>query len=261
MKLLQVPFQQLVIEDADALRHVGLYHQLERILREDAVEFRLPVHGAPIPWGRALFLNLTFWNAASASDVLGDRHIPADVVAHVAWHHLARCALADGSPPCADALFLGEAIASAFDIYLVGRLLGHAPDAAFLESQVPRMAESAMDAGLSEPDFEALLETIAADPDRAFEDLRALLFDACTALVGAPSVDHAATMLAELDGRRFAPLIHHFELSNWILFARAHAPTELTPNPKIRAVDATLRAAPSAIAWLEANWVRPARAK
>ena len=51
------------------------------------------------------------------------------------------------------------------------------------------MAESAAAAGLSDADFEALLESVSADPDRAFEDLRELLFDATTALITCASVD------------------------------------------------------------------------
>ena len=38
-----------------------------------------------------------------------------------------------------EGFLLGESIASAFDMYLVGRLLGHSPDASFLETQVPAM--------------------------------------------------------------------------------------------------------------------------
>ena len=67
----------------------------------------------------------------------------------------------------AEALFLGEAIASAFDVYLVGRLLGHAPDSSFLETQVPAMAEAAQAAGLPDEELEAMLDGIAADPECA----------------------------------------------------------------------------------------------
>src|SRR6202012_2696764 len=113
---------------------------------------------------RVLFLNLTFWDPGEQGDVLASDVIPADVVTHVAWHHLARRALDKvGAGTSADALLLGEAIASAFDLHLVGRLLGHAPDAQFLETQVPAMAEVAEAAGLDEAGFEALLEGGGAD--------------------------------------------------------------------------------------------------
>lgn len=247
----QLRLPDLTIEDEASFQHVGLYRDLAQILVDDGYDFRV----ADAPWGRVLFLNLTFWSAAAASDVLVNGSIAADVVAHTAWHHLARRALA-GAPLSADALFLGESIASAFDLYLVGRLLGNAPASSFLETQIPAMAEVAEDAGVSEADFEAMLESVAADPERAFEDLRALLFDAGTSLVAAASIDDAAARLAAFDGHRFAALLHHYELSNWILYARAYAGAALAPDPRVRAIDAALRGAKASLEWLETNWVR-----
>src|ERR1019366_9879676 len=172
----------LVIDDEASFRHVGLYADLKEILRRDGYEFRVLPASSEGRWDRALLLNLTFWASGTGGDVLVDDHLSADVVAHVAWHHLASRALP--SPPSAEALFLGEAIASAFDVYLVGRLLGHAPRSTFLATQVPAMADAAGAAGLSAEGFEVLLERIAADPERAFEELRELLYDATSALFG-----------------------------------------------------------------------------
>jgi hypothetical protein len=243
----------LRIEDERAFRHVGLYDELKQALRRDGYRFRVPER-EPVSWDRVLFLNLTFWDLGEQGDVLASATIPADVVAHVAWHHVARSALG-ASSGSADALFLGESIASAFDLYLVGRLVGHAPEAQFLETQVPAMADVASAAGMSEDDFEALLGEIAADPDRAFEDLRELLFDACTTLVACRGVDEAAAAMDKLDEHRFAPLLHHYEVSNWVLYARAHAASALAPDPAVRAVDAALREAPIALDWLERAWL------
>jgi hypothetical protein len=252
--------RDLDVEDERSFTHVGLYRDLKQILVQDGAVFRVPAAGASaLPWARVSFLNLTFWNAAEPNDVLPQATIPADVVAHVGWHHLARLALGRGGASLgADALLLGESIASAFDLYLVGRLLGHAPESSFLETQVPAMADAAEAAGLSEEGFEALLEGVAADPERSFAELRELLFDASTALVRARGVDHAAEVLAALDGRRLAPLLHHYELSNWVLYARAYAPPGESIDPRVAAVDAALRRAPVALDWLEAEWVRPA---
>jgi hypothetical protein len=251
----RLTLDELHIEDEPSFRHVGLYTELKQALRRDGYRFRVPERtGAP--WGRVLFLNLTFWDPGEQGDVLTEAAIPADVVAHVAWHHLARRAFG-ARAASADALFLAEAIASAFDLFLVGRLLGHAPDAQFLETQVPAMAEVADAAGLPEDRFEALLQEVSADPDRAFEDLRAMLFDAATALVASPDVDAAAEALARFDGHRFGPLLHHYELSNWILYARAHAQAALGPEPDVRRIDAALRAAPAALDLLEQQWLAP----
>jgi len=254
MRLRNLTLDQLTIEDERSFRHVALYDALKEVLRRDGFRFRVPEPGSrDATWDRVLFLNLTFWSAQEPADVLVDDHIAADVVAHAAWHHLARKSLPAASS--ADALLLGEAIASAFDLYLVGRLLGHAPDSDFLRTQVPAMAEVAQAAGMAERDFEALLEGVAEDPDRAFEDLRQLLFDAGTALMGCADVDAGAAALEGLDARRFAPLLHHYELSNWVLYARAYTKFRGDPDTSVRGVDALLRSAPVALDWLETHWI------
>jgi hypothetical protein len=251
-----VSLATLTLDDEASFRHVGLYRDLKQIALDDALPFRIPAAKKHVAWARALFLNLTFWSAAEPSDVLTDAHLPADVLTHATWHHLARLAFKN-EPVSADAMFFGEAIASAFDLYLVGRLLTNAPDSDFLATQVPAMAERASDAGLSDEAFEALLASMADAPERAFEDLRALLFDAASSLAQATDVDDATARLEAFEHHRFAPILHHYELSNWILYARAYAPNALGPHAAVRAVDAALRAAEDPVTWLEANWVAP----
>lgn len=246
----------LEIDDERSFRHVGLYGELREILRKDGYVFRVLPPALEGRWDRALFLNLTYWGT-EGGDVLVDERIEADVVTHAAWHHLAARAFppAPGERPSADAMFLGEAIASAFDVYLVGRLIGHAPDSSFLATQVPAMADVASDAGLSEDDFEALLAGIVADPDRAFEDLRQLLFDATTALFACRSPEEALDALTPLDKHRFAPLLHRYELSNWVLHVRTYGGAAVAADPRVRAVDQALREAPVALDWLTRAWV------
>ncbi len=249
---------ELEIEDERSFRHVGLYADLKEILRRDRYEVRVLPASLAGRWDRALFLNLTFWGAGEGGDILEGEHLPADVVAHAAWHHLAARAFGGGAQS-AEALFLGEAIASAFDVYLVGRLLGHAPSSSFLETQVPAMAEAAQAAGLPDEGFEAMLDGIAKDPEQAFEDLRALLVDATRALVACPGADEALEALAAFDGHRFGTLLHRYELSNWVLYARAYAGSALGPDARAREVDAALRQrGVVAIEWLTAKWVVPA---
>jgi hypothetical protein len=261
----------LAIDDEASFRHVALYADLKEVLRRAAYRFRVLPESAYARWDRALLLNLTFWGGASSGgDVLMESRVPADVVAHAAWHHLAARALgvSAGGASSADALFLGEAIASAFDVYLVGRLLAspHASSgSSFLETQVPAMAEAAEAAGVGEDDFEILLADIARDPDRAFEDLRQLLYDATRALRSATDAGEAFAALARFDGHRFAPLLHRYELSNWVLYARAYAApgpplsasSPAAPSPA-DAIDRTLRGQPSPLDWLATAWVRPA---
>ena len=243
----------LTIEDERSFRHVALYTDLKEVLRRAKYPFRVLPKALAGRADRALLLNLTFWGPDAGGDVLESDVLPADVVAHAAWHHLAAKALPATS---ADALFLGEAIASAFDVYLVGRLLGHAPKSTFLETQVPAMAEATESAGLDEDGFESMLESIASDPERAFADLRELLFDATSALFACRSVEDATVALAAFDAHRFGSLLHRYELSNWVLYARAYG--DAKPDELARALDSKLRGEKTPLEWLTAEWIAPA---
>jgi hypothetical protein len=253
--LRRLTLDQLHIEDERSFRHVGLYEKLHAILVRDGYRFRVPPEGEVIAWDDALFLNLTFWDPSEAGDVLVSDRLPADTVMHVAWHHAASRALpvASGTRPSVDALFLAESIASAFDLYLVGRLIGHAPESEFLQSQVPAMADVAEAAGVEAEAFEATLHELSEEPERAFEDLRALLFDAATTCVRCTGIDDANAALESLRKRRFGALIHHYALSNWVLYGRAHG--DLARDERVREIDAALRAAPDSLAWLETEWL------
>jgi hypothetical protein len=245
---------ELTIEDEASLGHVAIYGRLKAELQRAKYTFHVLPARPRARQDRALFLNLTFWSASAGGDVLVDERIASDVVAHDAWHHLASRALATpGAKPSVDALFLGEAIASAFDVYLVGRLLGHAPASTFLETQVPAMAESAEAAGLSSRGFAKLLTGIAGNPDRAFADLRELLSDASATLFQCKSGDEALRALSNFEGHRFAPLLHRYELSNWILYARAYGASR--GGARARAVDRALRGESAPLEWLASRWL------
>jgi hypothetical protein len=256
VKLRTLSLSELSLDDHESLQHIEVYRDLRQVMLDDAQTFRAPPKGQSLSWSRALFLNLTWWSAAAPSDVLCEDRLPADALAHAAWHHLARRAFADG-PLSADAMFLGEAIASAFDLYLVGRTLPVAPESDFITTQVPAISDAALDAGMSEDEVEAMLQSVVDDPEGAFEGLRALLFDACASLLHARDIDDAAARLEALDGHRFAPLLHHYEVSNWILFARANAPDGLAPDARVRALHASLSASPASVDWLHHHWVKP----
>lgn len=251
---------QLSIEDERSFRHVGLYADLKEILLRDRYVFRALPEQQQGRWDRALLLNLTYWGG-DGGDVLESERISADVVAHAAWHHLAARALGGGERPSAQAMLLGESIASAFDIYLVGRLLGHAPASSFLETQVAAMAQASSAAGLSEAGFEALLADVASDPESAFSTLRELLYDAALALHPCRGADEALAVLVARDTHRFGSLLHHYELSNWVLHAKAYAGQPSAPDGRVRATEDALRGASDPLAWLTSEWVEPALAR
>ena len=246
---------ELTIEDQSSFRHVALFGDLKEVLHRAKYPFRVLPAALEGRGDRALLLNLTFWGADGGGDVLETDTIPADVVAHAAWHYLAARALpaVNGSAPSVASLFLGEAIASAFDVYLVGRLLGHAKSSTFLETQVPAMADTCDAAGLDEDAFESMLKGIAGDPERAFTDLRELLYDATTALFRSKGVEEAALALSAFDAHRFGPLLHRYELSNWVLYARAYG--DARPDERASAIDQRLRTEALPLEWLAHAWL------
>ena len=89
MQFRPATLDELTIDDRAPAIGVAIYQRLETFLRSSGHRFLIPETGQQASWDRALFLNLTYWNVEAGADVLCDDHIPADVVAHVAWHELA----------------------------------------------------------------------------------------------------------------------------------------------------------------------------
>lgn len=258
MALRDASLDELTIDDDAILTNIALYRGLKRHMKDCLYRFRVAQPGTAISWDRALFLNLTFWTQQAGADVLCDDHLPADVLAHAALHHIVneQLALATGdSVPTAAAAFFGESIASAFDLYLLGRLRENAPESDFIASQLPIMAETALQAGLSQAEFDLLVQTIQRDPERAFEDMRVLLFDLLLALHACHGVDDAVAVLTRFASHRFASLLHHLQISNWVLHARAHAKPHPAQDAAVHAFDNTLRKAPCSLDWIAQHWV------
>jgi len=258
VSLRSVSLDDLIIDDEASFAHVAVFARLKQQLRHSGHQFLVPPPGEQLSWDRAVFLNLTYWSTDKGADVLCEGRIPADVVAHVAWHHLAGTQLArdaGATAQCAQALLFGESIASAFDLYLVGRLLRNAPDSEFIATQVSIMGEAAEQAGLSEEGFAGLLEAVVEQPERAFEDLRALLFDVSCALLLCSDALQAEQALEGFAAHRFASLLHHYQLSNWVLYARAYAAPAADQERRVRELDAALRSATVSLDWLVQQWM------
>jgi hypothetical protein len=103
-----------------------------------------------------------------------------------------------------------------------------------------------------------LLAGFSRTPERAFEDVRELLFDAASALFACRTAEQAHAELRAFDGHRCCALLHRYELSNWVLYARAYGGDEI--DRRARAVDRALRKARAPLDWLRARWIAPALA-
>lgn len=253
--LLRVQLQDLEIADEAAYAGFPLWAKLKARLEAHRVEMFLADPEGPLAhWAATALINHTMRLPKGATEILHDRRVPADALMHTAWHHAGLFAMGNlaGS---AEGLLLGEAVASAFDAYIVGSLLhteSERPSA--LDTQVPAMAEVAAAASGSPEDFEALLHRMAEDPEGSFEELRELLFDVSIGLLYAEGVDEAEEVISSSHGHVFAPILHHYDLSIWVLYARAYG-TDVQEHAGLRKIDARLRAEAHPLEWLEAHWL------
>ena len=221
--LQQVPLSALRVEDEHDFAGISLYGRLKRVLLDAGVQYRVVAAGSELArWDHVLLLNHGFWSPEQPDDVLEGRVLTADVVAHRAWHHLVAQALGGGARSV-EGLMVGESIASAFDAYMLGSLLRDRPRAAMLETQMPAMTDAMSEAGLSEGDCSALLTRFADDPHVAFKQLMGLLYEVGTALCHCEDAEAAAAVLVAASSHPLAPLLHHYQVANWVLYSRAYA--------------------------------------
>lgn len=239
----RLTLDDIEIEDERAYAHIAVYGSLRAYLARRAPSFAI-AEGED----RARLLNLAFWRPGDVAEILDEPFLAADQLAHSAWHLAVADHLGDQAQT-PEGLLLAESIASAFDLYLIGRLLGRAEPASILETQVPTMREAAEAAGLEAEDFGALLEGAYEAPEATFEGLRVLLFDTTRDLVAAAGADEAAAVLERRGRGPLAPILHHYELPTWILFVHAHGRTG--PSDRVVALDEALRAAADPVAELE----------
>ncbi len=247
MGLAWLGVRDLTIVGERSLAHVAIYADLKRWMLGANLRFGVSAARAD----HALVLNLAFWRPGEVAEVLAEDVISADQLAHNAWHALAARALGQDARTVSG-LLLAESVASAFDIYLVGRLLGHAPESDFLNTQVPAMADAAADAGVHEAAFAALIDRASREPEICFEQLRQLLYDVSMDLHGCEDIESAAMVFEKHGEHPFAGLMHHYELSTWVLFARCYGSAG---GEHAAATDAALRSSPDSIVWLGDNWI------
>jgi hypothetical protein len=65
----------------------------------------------------------------------------------------------------------------------------------------------------------------------------------------------AQQVLRQYSEHRFGSLLHHYQLSNWVLYARAYAAPAPAQERRVRELDAALRAAPVSLDWLTEHWL------
>jgi hypothetical protein len=65
----------------------------------------------------------------------------------------------------------------------------------------------------------------------------------------------AERTLESFAAHRFESLLHHYQLSNWVLYARAYGAGAPDQERAVQELDATLRAATVSLDWLTGHWL------
>ncbi len=93
------------------------------------------------------------------------------------------------------------------------------------------------------------MDDVVRDPEQAFEDLAMALFQCA---------DARAAQAVAFVGHRFSALLHHFQLSAWVLYARAYGSADpaVGTTSAIHQLDVALRQVPVSLDWLESNWAQ-----
>ena len=84
-----------------------------------------------------------------------------------------------------------------------------------------------------------------------------MLFDVARGLVVCCNAAEAQRVLESFTAHRFTSLLHHYQLSNWVLYARAYGAADAAQERAVREIHETLRQAPVALDWLASHWLAP----
>lgn len=247
----------LEIVDDELLQAVPHYDVLKAVVAASGVAFRVMPEEASARSDQALLLNVVFWDASLVDDVIERPAVGAYSLPHIAWHYLASRELrrAGSAALSVDAQILGEAIASAFDLFTLGHLLRAAPTHALTKALVDGVQGPALAAGRSLDVLRGLLAGVRDEPEAAFADLRELLFVATRALYDAETSSDAFEVLQQVDEHPLGCVFFRHRVADWLLQIRASKGA--AEDPETQAFAAALGEQPAPIAWLLERWLRP----
>jgi hypothetical protein len=252
---------ELDVHEQPALRKVPYYEELKEVLRQGRVPFRLFPEASRARADHALLLNVVFWDAGAVDDIIERPLVGAYSIPHIAWHYLTARALAPAPGRLsAGGWVLGESIASAFDLFLLGHLLREDPGAPTARVIVDRLHAAVLRAGGSDDQMRSLAGGARDDPEAAFADLRELLFVGTQALLECERSDDAFAVLRQIDAQPLGCLFHAYRVADWVLQVKASGAKR--DDEAVDRLDAELRAQRAPVAWLIDRWLTPAeRAK
>lgn len=213
MKILPLDALQLIDADIYTRAAIPLLEPAKTLLKRKNVQAAV-LEGQV---GRARLVNLLAWDPSDHLEYLDNNSIEADQVLHFAMHQLAEHTW--GSARAVD-LITAEALASAVDIYLLGKLAEAGEEPGFLIDTLDSWGffyEQYAD----EDRLKQLLQNMIDDPFASFQRLTRFLIKATLPLLRLNDGTALSKHLAECEAEDFYPLLHHYNVTNWVLAVRA----------------------------------------
>lgn len=216
--MISYPLHELPIRDLPDYEQ----HQIQLLESARALLERLTIKAEVVDLkpGLARLLNLSFWHPNHQTEYLDSKELTGDLLIHIACHQLIH--LRFGSQDTAYRI-LGEVLASASDLYLVG-LFAQAVD----QEETEFLAETIESFHFyyetygSLTALESVLEQCIEHPFETFTSLALYLNEFVQALLF-PAAE-MERVLADLSKSPFYPLVHHYHLANWVVSLRGSQP-------------------------------------
>ena len=186
--------------------------------------------------GIARIANLLLWEAGKGQEFIDGHGIYADQLIHSAIHQLLEHVL--GSKHPLNMLF-AECLASASDIYLLGKLSQAGQETDFLHDTLESYGSYYELYAHQDEDFVTTLNAIRRKPFETMIALADYLFEFCEPLLYPQTVRDSTLPLVMAERCHFYPLVHHYNISNWILTIRGkHAKPPSAPPAALDAIRA-----------------------
>lgn len=167
--------------------------------------------------GLARLVNLLFWRAGERREYVDGSALYADQVIHLALHQLVDTLVSRSHPR--GSLF-AECLASASDVYLLGKLMGGGEETDFLRDTLASFGTYYEMYAHGEGDLERIIRQLRDDPFAAMTGLASFLEFFCLTLLESDTGEEARQKLLPLTTHRFYPLVHHYHTANWVLSLR-----------------------------------------
>ena len=209
----------LDIYERDAYQRAGI--ELLNPVIDLLAQERVRAISFPRGRGIARLLNLLQWEADGGLEFIDGQGTHADQLIHLGLHRLCDHKLGSADP---GAMLYAECLASASDIYLLGKLSLAGEETDFLADTLESFSSYYELYSHHESHLEQLLSQLQNNPYTTMLAVADYLFQFCLCLLYPTNIEAVGRELETMADHVYQPLVHHYNTANWILTIRSKHP-------------------------------------